>query len=390
MDNQAGGVTLGDETIAAQKPDSARRPLAGIKVVDFSTLLPGPMASLILADAGAEVVKIESPEGGDGMRHFEPKLGGVSANFVLLNRGKSSRSFDLKDREDHEAVMCLLAEADVLIEGFRPGVMNRLGLSYDALRERNPGLIYCSITGYGQVGARALMAGHDLNYMAEVGLLSLVADQDGTPSLPPTPLADVGAGSLPAVLNILLALLARSRTGDGCHLDIAMTDNLYPFLYWAFGKSIAGEPAETNGELVTGASARYSIYRTSDDRYIAAAPLEDRFWSTFCSILGVDINSDKRAIAEVIRSDTAQGWTKRFEGLDVCCTVVRTVDEALSDPAFTQRGLFSLRVQTESSEEAPALPLPVAQHFRDDAPLRTAPGLSNSRERPIARADDQP
>ena len=205
-----------------------RLPLDGVKVLDFSTLLPGPLASLLLAEAGAQVVKVERP-GGEDMRRYPFPFGETSANFALLNRGKTSLCLDLKDHDDRRRLEPYIAGADVLIDQFRPGVMDRLGLGYDRLREINPRLIYCSITGYGQDGPRRDAAGHDLNYLAETGLLGLTRGADGAPVLPAILAGDIGGGAYPAVINILLALRRRDADGAGCRLDIAMADNLFTF-----------------------------------------------------------------------------------------------------------------------------------------------------------------
>ena len=217
----------------------AVQPLAGVRVLDFSTLLPGPLATLILAEAGAEVIKIERPGRGDEMRSYVPKFGADSVNFAMLNRGKKSIAIDLKDAAAREALLPLLREADVVVEQFRPGVMDRLGLGYEALAQINPRIIYCAITGYGQTGPRAHVAAHDINYVAESGMLSLAAGEGGAPIVPPALIADIGGGTYPAVINILLALRARDTSGKGCKLDIAMGDNLFTFLYWAMGNGLA-------------------------------------------------------------------------------------------------------------------------------------------------------
>src|SRR5512134_2665463 len=224
------------------------RPLEGIRVLDFSTLLPGPLATLMLAEAGAEVIKIERPGSGDEMRSYTPRVGPDSVNFALLNRGKRSIAIDLKNEK--EKILPLLREADVLVEQFRPGVMERLGLGFDALKELNPRLVYCAITGYGQHGPRSQVAAHDLNYLAESGLLSL-----GAPVVPPALIADIAGGAYPAVMNILLALRQRERDGRGCKLDISMSDNLFTFLYWALGDGQEGGKWPGSGDaLVTGGS----------------------------------------------------------------------------------------------------------------------------------------
>src|SRR5262245_47228615 len=190
------------------------QPLEGLLVLDFSTLLPGPLATLILAEAGAEVIKIERP-GGDEMRAWEPRWGSQSVNFALLNRGKKSIVVDLKDAHHREQLKPLMTRADVLVEQFRPGVMARLGLDYASVSAINPRIIYSSITGYGQTGPRRSVAAHDVNYMADSGLLSLSMGPPSHPVLPPALIADIAGGAYPAVMNIMLALRERDRTGRG-------------------------------------------------------------------------------------------------------------------------------------------------------------------------------
>ncbi len=353
------------------------QPLAGVTVLDFSTLLPGPFAGLILAEAGALVIKIERPGQGDEMRAYEPRLGEASVNFALLNRGKRSIALDLKAAGACDRLLPLIRKADVLIEQFRPGVMDRLGLGYEALRSENPGLIWCSITGYGQSGPKARVAAHDLNYIAETGLLGLSAGAAGTPVIPPALIADIAGGAYPAVINILLALQQRARTGHGCRLDIAMTDQLFPLMYWALGNALAtGRWPRPGGELVTGGSPRYRIFRTSDDRFLAAAPLEQRFWERFCHLIGLEARFRNDAhdpaatiarLAEIIQSQPAAHWEERFRGEDVCCAIVRTLEDALADPHFRGRGLFDHELQADGRRVS-AMPVPVAPEFRSPAP----------------------
>lgn len=354
--------------------NSAIRPLAGLKVLDFSTLLPGPFASLILAEAGADVVKIERPVRGDDMRSYDPKLGADSANFVLLNRAKSSIALDLKSPADNAEARKLAVGADILIEQFRPGVMTRLGLGYDDVVRDNPRVIYCSITGYGQNGPKAKVAAHDLNYVAEAGLLSLVSDLNGTPTLPPLPLADIGGGSYPAIMNIFLALYERERTGRGRYLDISMSDNVLPFLYWAIGNGALGYAPRPNAELITGGSPRYNIYRTRDGRFLAAAPLEPQFWAAFCLCLSVPQTATVADIAYRISERDANDWMRTFEGHDVCCSIVASMEEAMNDPHFAARGMFS-RTVSNGSQSMPALPLPLVDVYRDPELSRSAPAL---------------
>lgn len=363
------------------------QPLQGIRVLDFSTLLPGPLATLLLAEAGAEVIKIERPGRGDEMRSYAPKFGADSVNFALLNRGKRSIAIDLKAPGAVEKLMPLIESADVLVEQFRPGVMDRLGLGYDALKKRNPQLVYCAITGYGQHGPRADVAAHDINYVAESGMLALAAGADGAPVPPPALVADIGGGTYPAVINILLALKSRERTGAGCKLDIAMADNLFAFLYWALGNGLAaGEWPRPGRELVTGGSPRYNVYRTRDDRFIAAAPLEQKFWENFCVAIGLaptlhddaqDPAATTRAVAEIIRTKSAAEWRSRLEGRDVCCSVMASIEEALRAPHFVARGVFARRIAADGRSIA-ALPVPVAGAFRTDAIEAGYPALGEA------------
>ena len=351
------------------------RPLAGVKVVDFSTLLPGPLASLILAEAGAEVIKVERPDRGDELRSYEPRFGAASAGFALLNRGKRSIALDLKASGAKARLMPLLRSADVLIEQFRPGVMDRLGLGFTALAAINPQLIYCSITGYGQSGPKSQVAAHDLNYLAETGLLHLAAGADGAPVVPPALIADIAGGSYPAALNILLALRERDATGRGCHLDIAMTDHLFPLMWWALGQGFAaGRWPRPGGELLTGGSPRFQIYRTADARFLAAAPLEQRFWARFAELIGLeaalrddqrDPEATKARVCEIIRRHDAAYWQARFAGEDVCCNVVASLEEAVRDPHFVGRGLFAGVLRDGAGPSIPALPVPLAPVFRE-------------------------
>ena len=353
-------------------------PLQGIRVLDFSTLLPGPMATLFLAEAGAEVIKIERPGRGDEMRAYQPKIGpkidSDSVNFAMLNRGKRSLAIDLKNPDALGQLRPLIESADVLVEQFRPGVMDRLGLGYEALRAINPRLIYCAITGYGQNGPKRDEAGHDLNYIAATGLLGLSAGPDGAPIVPPALIADIAGGSYPAVLNILLALRQRDQTGQGCYLDIAMSDHLFPFMYWAQGSGqAAGQWPKPGGELITGGSPRYQIYRTQDDRFVAAAPLEQKFWDNFCELINLapELRDDRHdpqatlaAVAAIIRQHPAAHWQQRFKGQDVCCNIVQTLNAAMNDPHFQARGLFDPELALTPEQSIHATPVPIAKPFR--------------------------
>ncbi len=355
---------------------SVMAPLTGIRVIDFTTLLPGPLASLMLVRSGAEVIKIERPPMGDEIRHYQPRFGDTSVSFALLNEGKRSIAIDIKSEDSRSKLMKLIETADVLIEQFRPGVMQRLGLDYATLNQYCPRLIYVSITGYGQAGQNAGEAGHDLNYMAASGLLDLVSDDKGTPSLPPVLTADIAGGTYPAVMNILLALRQRDIDGNGCYIDVSMTDNLFPLGFWAWGQGMAAnEWPRRGGERLTGGSPRYQIYRTKDERYLAAAPLEPRFWEQFCELIGLrkelwdDSTSPQkviRAVQQCIATKTSAEWQKVFNGHDVCCNVVATMEEAVNSNHVRARGLFSHHLQNESNDRLAEIPVPLSTAFQPD------------------------
>jgi alpha-methylacyl-CoA racemase len=361
-----------------------RQPLTGVKVLDFSTLLPGPLCTLLLAEAGANVLKVEKPGSGDDMRSYNPKSGDDSVNFGLLNRGKRSIAVDLKSEEGQKSILSLIAEADVLVEQFRPGVMHRLGLGFEALVQVNPRLIYCSITGYGQSGPKSNRAAHDLNYMAESGLLGLSRGSDGAPVLPPVLVADIAGGAYPAVLNILLALRQRDADGQGRYLDVSMSDNLFTFAYWGLAQGLTGNGwPRPSGELVTGGTARYQIYCAADGQYLAAAPLEEKFWLNFVSALGLPELSTadgaddeiKDKIASVIRQESAAFWLDKFAGIDTCVARVVDLEEAAADPHFQHRAIFSKKVRLSGGASISALPVPVDQQFRSMHEVVDAPRL---------------
>jgi alpha-methylacyl-CoA racemase len=311
-------------------------PLAGVKVLDFTTRLPGPLATHILAQAGAEVCKVEPPEG-ESLSISTPLWPEAPAMYVALNDGKRTMRLDLKDPRDRETLAPLLTAADVVVEGFRPGVMSRLELDYARVSASNPRVVYCSITGYGQAGPRSGRAGHDLSYLAESGALSLMTI-DGVAAVPGTLIADIAAGAYAAALNIALALFARASTGRGAYLDCAMAENLKPFVWWGLvNGATSGRWPVPNGDLFTGGTARYRLYATSDGRQLAVAAIEPQFWERFCEAIGLerasrnDIVDPAATIAAVesrIRAHEAAHWRTVFTQVDACCAVVETVEEA--------------------------------------------------------------
>jgi alpha-methylacyl-CoA racemase len=364
-----------------------QKPLEGILVADFTTLLPGPMATLMLAEAGAEVVKIERP-GGEDARRFGPMKNGYSAAFAVLNRGKKGLVADLKTTEGKAAAWDLVARADVLVEQFRPGVMDRLGFGYEAVRKKNPKIIYCSISGYGQKGPRREEAGHDLNYIGATGLLSLAPGPADRPVVPPALIADIGGGTFPAVTNILLALLARAKTGQGSYIDVAMTDAMFTFAWYALATLNATGRNPLPGELRhNGGSPRYQLYVASDGKLVACGALEQHFWLAFAKAIGlapefVDDERDPRgtvdAVRKIIASRPSTYWKPVFAAADCCVTIVSTLEEALADPHFIERGLFDRVVTAPDESTTPALPLPIASIFCMEEKARPFPPLGGT------------
>jgi crotonobetainyl-CoA:carnitine CoA-transferase CaiB-like acyl-CoA transferase len=360
------------------------QPLSGLLVLDFSTLLPGPLATLMLAEAGAEVIKIERP-GGEEMRQFPPMWEGESASFALLNRGKSVLALDLKDAADREKLKPLLERADILVEQYRPGVMARLGLGYDDVRKINPRLVYCSISGYGQSGPRAGEAGHDINYIGNTGVLALQPGPREQPVVPPVLVADIAGGTFPAVINILLALRARDQGGEGVHLDIAMTDAMFTFAWYALALGQASGRFPGAGELrLTGGSPRYALYPAKDGKLVACGALEEKFWQAFCAAIELpaefaddarDPKATQAAIATIIASRASDEWRPIFAKADCCVTIVAPLEEAIRDPHFRERGLFSHLLESRGGNTMPALPMPIAGQFRGAPAKKKAPPL---------------
>jgi alpha-methylacyl-CoA racemase len=363
-------------------------PLEGITVLDFSTLLPGPLATFMLAEAGADVIKVERP-GGEDMRFFAPQFGDGSAAFAVLNGGKRSFVADLKTEEGRASLCPLIEKADVLVEQFRPGVMERLGLGYEAVRAINPRVVYCSISGYGQDGPRSQEAGHDINYQARTGLLSLSPGTTGSPNVPPALVADIAGGSFPAVINILLALRRRDLTGEGCRLDIAMTDAMFTFAWLALAEGFAsGRFPGSQENMLAGGSPRYALYVTADDKFLALGALEEKFWRAFCHGIGLpeplwndmaDPGATRAAIAEIVRGKTAAEWEAVLEPLDCCATILSSLAEAVNDPQFRGRHLLAAKAADASGATIPAAAVPIAPNLRRPlAEPRVVPALAHN------------
>ena len=326
------------------------RPLQDIRVLDLTRLLPGPFASLVLADLGASVDKIEDAGPGDYLRHMPPHAGGESAAFQLLNRGKRSAVIDLKKPDARAAFLRLVRSYDVLFEQFRPGVLDRLGLGHDVLRRENPRLVVCALTGYGQTGELSQRAGHDLNYLARAGVLGAQGPVGAPPQVPATQLADV-SGGMWCVIAILSALRERDRTGQGATLDIAMTDGILGFASTAMASALAGERVRRGDEPLTGGIAPYQTYLSKDGHPMTLAALEPKFWMSFCAGVGVEATMDalmpgphqsdlKSKIASIFASKTRQEWIAFAAERDCCVEPALDPSEIAADAHLQSRGLF--------------------------------------------------
>lgn len=327
-------------------------PLTGIRVLDLTRLLPGAWCTMLLADMGADVVKVEEPGSGDYMRWMPPLVDGQSTLFDAVNRNKRSITLNLKSAAGRDLLLRMAERADVLVEGNRPGVMDRLGLGWAALRERNPRLVMCSITGYGQDGPFASRAGHDINYMATAGALGLNGAADGPPAPPSVQVADIGGGGLQPAVAILGALVAVQRGARGRWIDASMTDGALSWLALALGARAAGETVSRGDQRLAGRYACYRVYRCRDGGYYSVGALEPKFWSALCTALG---RSDlvgaqfaegaggvavHRAMEEIFASKSRREWEEVLAPLDACCEPVLDIDEVPAHPQVVARGLI--------------------------------------------------
>ncbi|HEU0184281.1 MAG TPA: CaiB/BaiF CoA-transferase family protein [Blastocatellia bacterium] len=329
------------------------KPLDNVTVLDLTRLLPGAVATMTLGDFGADVIKIEEPGIGDPARQMRAGIKRAGAYFLATNRNKRSLTINLKDERGREIFLRLAEKADVVVEGFRPGVMDRLGLGYGALKGVNPRLIYCAITGYGQDGPYRLKAGHDANYLSVAGLLGMNGPKGGPPTLSGVQLADLAGGSLHAVIGVLLALQARARTGEGQFVDISMTDTSLSMMYVPFATFLAdGLQPERGAGGLSGRYACYQIYETKDGRYLSLGALEHKFWENACRVLGredfigecFNEGAQEKIIAafrEIFETRTAAEWLAAFENVDTCVALVNDIAEMVEDPQIKHRGLIA-------------------------------------------------
>ncbi len=342
------------ETAEQKQVEDGRRPLDGIRVLDLSRLLPGPYASHILASFGADVIKIEKPGEGDYMREYLPQTQGFNATFLTINRGKRSIALDLRKSAGKEVFRALVMRSDVVLDGFRPGVMDKLGLGYENLSELNPKIVYAALTGYGQTGPNAQQAGHDLNYLALSGMLDLLGDTDGVPLVPGIQIADVAAGALPTVIGILLALQHRTKSKAGQMVDISMFDSLLGLMPVQVANYTATKRRPKRGhERLFGRYACYNIYPVRNGRFMVVAALEPKFWAGLCTAIDredliqdqyVEGHAQDILIAELTRifqKKQVDEWMEIFAEFDACVTEVRELSRSVQDDNVTQRGLIT-------------------------------------------------
>ena len=340
--------------------------LNGLKILDFSTLLPGPYASLILADLGAEVLKVSAASRPDLVINYEPFIEdtGISACHAWLGRNKKTMFLNLKKPEAVNIIKALVKDYDIVLEQFRPGVMDRLGIGYDALKKVNPGIIYCALTGYGQTGPLRDAAGHDINYLARSGIVSHAGRQAEGPSLMNFQIADIAVGSMNSVIGILAAVHYRHMTGKGQFIDVAMLDGCVPFNSLdGAGFLVSGRQPHREGELLNGGSM-YDYYETKDGEYMSVGALEPKFWKEFCrgigredlikeTVLPRDINQVKPEIRRIFLSRTKAEWTDIFSKCDACVQPVMNLKEALLEDA-----------QIREREMVVDVPLPLHENLR--------------------------
>lgn len=353
------GVSTGSEQLTTQPAQivferkQKTGPLAGVKILDFTRLLPGPVATMFLADLGADVIKIEDPDNPDYIRDFEPRINEMSMLYLALNRSKRSLAVNYLSAEGKKIIYDLVKTADVLIEQYRPGVMRDMGFGYDELSKLNPRLIYVSITGYGQESGKAMHAGHDLNYIAIAGALGITGSNDGSITIPGFQLADIAGGGYMAMNAVTAALYQREKTGKGDWVDVAMTDAAVPFAALQFAAHQGNRQAIPRaGFELSGALANYNTYKCSDGKFVALGSLEPKFWSKFCEKVqrpewtglflskGDALVKLKQDVQALFLTKTQQQWNDFFAADDICFTVINDLPDMENDVYLNQRGMF--------------------------------------------------
>lgn len=370
-------------------------PLRGVRVLDFTRLLPGPFATQLLANLGADVIKVEDTGAGDYMRTVPPTIQGVSYAYLMVNRGKRSLAVDLKRKEGREILYKLVPSADVVVEQFRPGVMKKLGMDYLRLARMNRRLVYCSFSGYGQTGPSKDLAGHDITFLAHAGILGVMAARDGHPVIPGVPMADL-ASAYNAAFSILVALRTRDRTRKGEFIDVSLFDSAVSLMVLNLARFLAtGEEPVAGETLLTGTFPFYNLYETRDGRWMAVAAVEPKFWQRMCEILGVpelagsqftdepEKASVMRALVEQFRTRTLAEWEPLFLKENLPVIGVRNVSEMVRDPQVRARELLSV-VDIPDLRKMPVLSHPAKHSVSESLTPARAPSQGQDTE-PILR-----
>jgi len=379
-------------------------PLSDVRVLDLTRLLPGGFCSLLLADLGAEVLKVEDTGMGDYIRWAPPyygdesqqALGTRSSLYLALNRGKRSVRLDLKSDAGREALLRLVEQYDVVLDGFRPGVLDKLGVGYDRMREANPAIVFCAITGYGQDGPYAQRAGHDMNYLGLVGLLGLTGAKDGPPVQSGGQIADLGGGALMAAFGVLAALHERRRSGEGQMVDISMADGALSWLALVAGRYFCDEESPQRGEQqLAGGLLCYYPYETANGDWITCGALEPKFWTAFCEGAGVphliDVQFEApgsdawHEVAEVFRGRTREEWKEFNDKHDCCIEPVLDMDEALDSELVRERGMVT-EVDQPGIGIVEQLGLPVKMSRTPGDPTRPAPAFGEHTDEVLREA----
>jgi len=328
------------------------QPLSGLRILDLTRLLPGPLATQHLADYGAEVIKIEDTGAGDYARTMGAMAGDSSYFYQVVNRNKQSLRLDLKQEAGRALFLRLVETADAVVEGFRPGVMDKLGLGYAQLAAINPRLVFCSITGYGQTGPYALRAGHDINYIGYAGVLDQTGAAGGAPAISNLQIGDLLGGTMAAVVGMLVALLEARNSGRGRHVDVAMTDAALAHAIFPLVEVLARGAVRPRGEdLLTGGVPCYGVYETADGRHMAVGALEEKFWHMLCDALdrpdlkpahldtGAAGAAARKALSAIFRSRSQCDWAALFDRIDCCVTPVLRLEESMANPQVQARGM---------------------------------------------------
>lgn len=359
------------------------QPLDGIKVLDCTRLLPYQYCTMLLGDLGAEVLKVEEPREGDYGRWGDSARTYESDAFVMANRNKKSMKLNLKHEKGREILKKLSVEYDVLVESFRPGVMDRLGVGYEDMKKVNPSIIYCSTTGFGQTGPYKMLVGHDINYLGYSGILACTGEQTGRPVAPGIPIGDMAGGGLATAMAILAAIVGRERTGKGQYIDVGQADVLTSLNIRNIAEVLAQRKGRTARPVdLRGFSICYNSYKTSDDKFVAVGPVEPKFWHNFCKTVGKEEwienhllkyeegSEATEELKKLFAGKTRDEWEKIFENVDSCITPVLTPDETLENAHFKERGMISFMDDPQRGE---TLQIGFPAKFSDDLNFKRSP-----------------